>query len=195
MGNRPCMCKAFFMRRKQQVKQITGPLMYISIYFFHIYVKMKWKRGDGMKVHIDLDPSHEELEIIIRTKEVTEEVQYILKILEGRPIKQIVGIADQQFYLLEFKEIYWFYSEGRKVFAQTTKGNIEVKYRLYELETSLQREGFVRFSKSILANIKHVKSFEMSFSGSMCAHFSNGMKEYVSRKYVPLIKEALNIGG
>lgn len=81
-------------------------------------------------------------------------------------------------------------SEGRKVFAQTTKGNIEVKYRLYELETSLQREGFVRFSKSILANIKHVKSFEMSFSGSMCAHFSNGMKEYVSRKYVPLIKEA-----
>ncbi|MGG0237362.1 LytTR family DNA-binding domain-containing protein [Bacillus rhizoplanae] len=148
-----------------------------------------------MKVHIDLDPSHEELEIIIRTKEVTEEVQYILKILEGRPIKQIVGIADQQFYLLEFKEIYWFYSEGRKVFAQTTKGNIEVKYRLYELETSLQREGFVRFSKSILANIKHVKSFEMSFSGSMCAHFSNGMKEYVSRKYVPLIKEALNIGG
>ncbi|MEI4829920.1 LytTR family DNA-binding domain-containing protein [Bacillus sp. FJAT-53711] len=148
-----------------------------------------------MKIQIDLDPSHEELEIIIRTKEMTEEVQHILKILEGGPIKQIVGIADQQFYLLDFKEIYWFYSGGRKVFAQTTKGNIEVKYRLYELETSLQREGFVRFSKSTLANIKHVKSFEMSFSGSMCAHFSNGMKEYVSRKYVPLIKEALNIGG
>lgn len=148
-----------------------------------------------MKIQIDLDPSHEELEIMIRTKEVTEEVQHILKILEGGLIKQIVGIANQQFHLLEFKEIYWFYSEGRKVFAQTTKGNIEVKYRLYELETSLQREGFVRFSKSILANIKHVKSFEMSFSGSMCAHFSNGMKEYVSRKYVPFIKEALNIGG
>lgn len=148
-----------------------------------------------MKIHIDLDPAYEELEIVIRTKEVTEEVQRILKILEGGPIKQIVGIADQQFYLLEFKEIYWFYSEGRKVFAQTTKGNPEVKHRLYELETSLQREGFVRFSKSIIANIKHVKSFEMSFSGSMCAHFSNGMKEYVSRKYVPLIKEVLNIGG
>ncbi|HDX9578486.1 LytTR family transcriptional regulator [Bacillus cytotoxicus] len=148
-----------------------------------------------MKIHIDLDPSHEELEIVIRTKEVTEDVQHILKILEGGPIKQIVGIVDQQFYVLEFQEIYWFYSEGRKVFAQTTKGNLEVKQRLYELETSLQREGFVRFSKSTIANIKHVKSFEMSFSGSMCAHFSNGMKEYVSRKYVPLIKEVLNIGG
>ncbi|MEH7461612.1 LytTR family DNA-binding domain-containing protein [Bacillus thuringiensis] len=148
-----------------------------------------------MKIHIDLDPAHEELEIVIRTKEMTEDVQHILKILEGGTIKQIVGIADQQFYLLEFKEIYWFYSEDRKVFAQTSKGNLEVKHRLYELETSLQREGFVRFSKSTIANIKHVKSFEMSFSGSMCAHFSNGMKEYVSRKYVPLIKEVLNIGG
>ncbi|MGG2094543.1 hypothetical protein AB1283_18405 [Bacillus sp. S13(2024)] len=48
-----------------------------------------------MKIQIDLDPSHEELEIIIRTKEMTEEVQYILKVLEGGPIKQIVGIADQ----------------------------------------------------------------------------------------------------
>ncbi|PEA52746.1 LytTR family transcriptional regulator [Bacillus pseudomycoides] len=148
-----------------------------------------------MKIHIDLDPAHEELEIVIRAKEMTEDVQRILKILEGGTIKQIVGIADQQFYLLEFKEIYWFYSEDRKVFAQTSKGNLEVKHRLYELETSLQREGFVRFSKSTIANIKHVKSFEMSFSGSMCAHFSNGMKEYVSRKYVPLIKEVLNIGG
>lgn len=148
-----------------------------------------------MKVHIDLDPANEELEIVIRTKEMTEDVQHILKILEGGTIKQIVGIEDQQFYLLEFKEIYWFYSEGRKVFAQTTKGNLEVKHRLYELESALQREGFVRFSKSTIANIKHVKSFEMSFSGSMCAHFSNGMKEYVSRKYVPLIKEVLNIGG
>lgn len=148
-----------------------------------------------MKIHIDLDPSYEELEIVIRTKEVTEEVQHILKILEGGPIKQIVGIADQQFYVLEFQEIHWFYSEDRKVFAQTTKGIFEVKHRLYELETSLQREGFVRFSKSTIANIKHVKSFEISFSGSMCAHFSNGMKEYVSRKYVPLIKEVLNIGG
>lgn len=148
-----------------------------------------------MKVHIDLDPAHEELEIVIRTKEMTEDVQHILKILEGGTIKQIVGIEDQQFYLLEFKEIYWFYSEGRKVFAQTAKGNLEVKHRLYELASALQREGFVRFSKSTIANIKHVKSFEMSFSGSMCAHFSNGMKEYVSRKYVPLIKEVLNIGG
>ncbi|MBC6973902.1 LytTR family transcriptional regulator [Bacillus sp. Xin] len=141
-----------------------------------------------MKIHLELNPSQNEIEIIVKAKEVTDEVQHLLKRIEGGNVKQ-------QYYLLELKDIYWFYVEDRKVMAQTTKGSLEVKSRLYELETKLQGDRFVRFSKSTLANLQHVTSFEMSFSGSMCAHFSNGMKEYVSRKYVPLIKEALNIGG
>ncbi|UNP76313.1 LytTR family transcriptional regulator [Bacillus nitratireducens] len=148
-----------------------------------------------MKVRIELDPSQEEVEIIIKTNEVTDEIQQLLKIIEGGNVNQIVGVLDQQYYLLSLNDIYWFYTEGRKVMAQTRKGSLEVKARLYELEEQLAGKRFARFSKSILANLGHVKSFEMSFSGSMCAHFSNGMKEYVSRKYVPLIKEALNIGG
>ncbi|PFK47950.1 LytTR family transcriptional regulator [Bacillus cereus] len=148
-----------------------------------------------MKVHLELDPSQDEIEIIVRTKEVTDEIHQLLKRIEGGSVKQIVGILEQKYYLLEPQDIYWFYAENRKVMAQTTKGNLEVKSRLYELETKLQGDRFVRFSKSTLANLQHVTSFEMSFSGSMCAHFSNGMKEYVSRKYVPLIKEVLNMGG
>ncbi|WP_242215168.1 LytTR family DNA-binding domain-containing protein [Bacillus cereus group sp. BfR-BA-01383] len=148
-----------------------------------------------MKVRIELDPSQDEVEIIIRTKEVTDEMQQLLKIIEGGTVNQIIGVLDQQYHLLNLHDIYWFYTEGRKVMAQTKKGSLEVKARLYELEEQLAGKRFARFSKSILANLGHVKSFEMSFGGSMCAHFSNGMKEYVSRKYVPLIKEALNIGG
>ncbi|WP_459501857.1 LytTR family DNA-binding domain-containing protein [Bacillus sp. C1] len=148
-----------------------------------------------MKIHLELNPSQDEIEIIIKTKEVTDEVQHLLKRIEGGGTKQIVGILGQQYYLLELKDIYWFYAEDRKVMAQTPKGILEVKSRLYELEAKLQGDRFARFSKSTLANLQHVTSFEMSFSGSMCAHFSNGMKEYVSRKYVTLIKEVLNIGG
>jgi len=148
-----------------------------------------------VKIHLELNPSQDEIEIIVKAKEVTDEVQKLLKRIEGGNVKQIVGVLKQQYYLLEPKDIYWFYTEDRKVMAQTTKGILEVKSRLYELETKLQGDRFVRFSKSTIANLQHVTSFEMSFSGSMCAHFSNGMKEYVSRKYVPLIKEALNMGG
>lgn len=148
-----------------------------------------------MKIHLELNPAQDEVEIVVKAKEMTGEIQQLLKRIEGGNVKQIVGVLKHQYYLLEPKDIYWFYAENRKVMAQTTKGILEVKSRLYELETKLQGDRFVRFSKSTLANLQHVTSFEMSFSGSMCAHFSNGMKEYVSRKYVLLIKEALNMGG
>lgn len=148
-----------------------------------------------MKVRIELDPVQNEVEVIIKANEMTDDVQHLLKLIEGSEVKQIVGVLEERYYLLDLQDIYWFYAEERKVMAQTKKGILEVKSRLYELEMKLQGKRFARFSKSTLANLQHVKSFEMSFSGSMCAHFSNGMKEYVSRKYVPLIKEALQIGG
>lgn len=36
-----------------------------------------------MKVRIELDPSQDEVEIIIKTKEITDEIQQLLKIIEG----------------------------------------------------------------------------------------------------------------
>ncbi|MGM2836963.1 LytTR family DNA-binding domain-containing protein, partial [Bacillus cereus group sp. Bce025] len=80
-----------------------------------------------MKVRIELDPSQDEVEIIIKTKEVTDEIQQILKIIEGGNVNQIVGVLNQQYYLLNLNDIYWFYTEERKVMAQTKKGRLEVK--------------------------------------------------------------------
>ena len=52
-----------------------------------------------MKVRIELDPSQVDAEIIIKQK-VTEEIQQLLKIIEGGNANQIVGVLDQQYYLL-----------------------------------------------------------------------------------------------
>ncbi|MFD3447411.1 LytTR family DNA-binding domain-containing protein [Microbacteriaceae bacterium 4G12] len=148
-----------------------------------------------MKIRIELDPAYEEVEVIIRTNQMSEEINQMIQMLDQGKPKKIIGIIEQHFHILEPSDIYFFFSEGRKVFAQTNNKKLEVKSRLYELEVLLKGEGFVRFSKSTIANLHHIKSFEMSFHGSMCAHFSNGMVEYVSRRYVPYIKESFNMGG
>ncbi|WP_235190022.1 hypothetical protein [Bacillus gaemokensis] len=36
-----------------------------------------------MKVHIELNPFQEEVEIIVRAKEVTDEIHHLLKMIEG----------------------------------------------------------------------------------------------------------------
>jgi DNA-binding LytR/AlgR family response regulator len=148
-----------------------------------------------MKIKVEIDPATDEVEVIIRAKEWSDDLQELIQLLEGGGVQRLVGIADQQYHILEFHDIYYISSEDRKVYAETKKGKLEIRMKLYELEILLKKANFVRFSKSTLANLAHVRSFEMSFNGSMCAYFSNGMKEYVSRKYVPDIKETLQMGG
>lgn len=36
-----------------------------------------------MKIHLELNPSQDEIEIIVKAKEVTDEVQQLLKRIEG----------------------------------------------------------------------------------------------------------------
>lgn len=148
-----------------------------------------------MKISIDLNPKYKEEEIVIRASELSPKVTQIIRLLEEQNFKHIIGFKEQRFHLLEPSDIYFFYAEERKVYANTTKGIFEIKSRLYELENQLKNHHFVRFSKSVIGNLRHVESFEIYFNGSMCARFSNGMKEYVTRRYVPLIKETLQIGG
>ena len=52
---------------------------------------------------------------------------------------------------------------------------------------------FVRISNSEIINLKKVKSFDLSFAGTICVTLSNGQTTYVSRRYVSKIKQVLGM--
>ncbi|KEI02552.1 response regulator, LytTR family protein [Clostridium botulinum] len=148
-----------------------------------------------MKINIEIEPLCNEIEVKIITPEMNEEVQSILKNLKERKYKQhIVGIKNERIYLLNQNDIYYFYSENKKVFASLKAEDYEVKQKLYELEEELQGTSFIRVSKSVIANMNKVLNLEMFFNGSMCINLINGKKEYASRKFVSRIKKYLECG-
>ena len=52
---------------------------------------------------------------------------------------------------------------------------------------------FVRASNSCIVNIEKIDNLELSYSGTIEINFKNGEKEFVSRRYVPRIKNYLGI--
>ena len=68
-----------------------------------------------------------------------------------------------------------------------------MRLRLYEAEQRLDSRAFVRISNGEMINLKKVKGFDLSFTGTICVALSNGTVTYVSRRYVAKIKQVLGI--
>lgn len=131
--------------------------------------------------------------VVVYTNEITEEIQHIVQRLSNTQNKILTGIKDEKIFLLENDEIYCFYSENKKIYAKTDKGNLWVKQKLYQLEEMFEGTSFVRISNSCIVNVNKIKNLEISFSGAIDIVFKNGEKEFVSRRYVSKIKKYLGI--
>ncbi len=146
-----------------------------------------------MQIEIKLDSSYPEPKIVIWTASMTEAVQNAVKRLSEEPPAIITGSRGDRLAVLEQEDILRIYANAGKVFAVTGQGEYVLRRRLYELEQLLDSSAFVRISNSEIIHLKKVDHFDLSFSGTICVKFSNGMITYVSRRYVSKIKKMLGI--
>src|SRR5690625_2622212 len=151
--------------------------------------------GIMVKVNIDIDEKYEETSIVIQTNKWSDELEAVMDVIKKRKPHRLFGVEEDQTVLLEPNMIDFVYAEQRKVFAALKNKNIEIKMKLYEVEEILTPYNFMRFSKSVIGNLNHIQRFELSFNGNLCVYFHSGNKEYITRKYVADIKNALSGGG
>ena len=148
-----------------------------------------------MQIEIKIDEKCKEPKIIVMTDKMTDEVHAIIKRLSDEQPQVIAGFRDDVVEVLEPSEIYRVFAESGKVFAETNHGEYALRLRLYEAEQRLDSKTFVRISNSDIINLRKVKSFDLSFVGTICITLSNGAVTYVSRRSVAKIKQLLGMLG
>lgn len=148
-----------------------------------------------MDVHIDICDKYKKTTVIVQAREWSEDLEALVKTIKRTQPTRLLGTAKAQSILLRPQEIDYVYAERRKVYAAVRTKRIELKQKLYEVETLLEPHHFTRFSKSVVGNLNNIARFELAFNGNLCVHFQSGNKEYVSRKYVARMKEKLLTGG
>ncbi len=146
-----------------------------------------------MQIEIKLDPSCTEPRVWIMADSITEEVEEIIKKLSDSAPQILSGSKDDKFEVLEPGDLIRVYANAGKVFAVTKNGEYTLRLRLYEAEARLDPRFFVRISNSEILNLKQIKTFDLSFTGTICVKLSDGTISYVSRRYVPKIKKILGM--
>ncbi len=146
-----------------------------------------------MQIEIKVDENCAEPKIIIVTDKVTPEVKSIIKKLSEDAPQMIIGFQGDTATILNEADLYRVFAANGKIFAVTDADEYVLRLKLYELEQRLDKGSFVRISNSEIVNLSKVRSFDLSFVGTICITLINGAISYVSRRYVAKIKNMLGI--
>lgn len=145
-----------------------------------------------MQVELKISDEHKSPKIVIYTDKMTDEIALLMKRLSDNMPKMIAAFDGETVLMLNYCDIYRIYSSSGKVYAETKDKEYLIRLRLYQIEERLD-EAFVRISNSEIINLTKVKSFDLSFVGTICVSLTNGKVLYVSRRYLTKIKQKLGI--
>ena len=146
-----------------------------------------------MDIEIKVDKKYDTPKIIIYAKDINKEVSDIIDTISNINQKLLKVYKDEKMYFLEQNEIETIYSENGKIYVRCNNELFIVKNRLYELENILDKNIFVRISNSEIVNFSMVKNIDFKIIGSLILNFKSGNTTYASRRYIPKIKEFLEI--
>ena len=145
-----------------------------------------------MKITIVDRPEGEEDEIIIRCRQMDEQMLKMIYALKACTEK-LTAFKDGKISQVSPENVYYFEAVDNKVFLYLEKEVLETKSKLYELEERFMGTDFLRVSKSVIMNLDKVKSLSPAFNGRFEANMKNGEKIVISRQYVALLKQKLGL--
>ena len=146
-----------------------------------------------MKVNLFVSRDIEEPYADIHTNELTDNITKAMSILESDDSSEMLAVKKgSDIALLEFSDVYMFRVENKQVKVYTENSEYQIKKALYQVEENLPSD-FVRISKTTIVNLKKVERVAPSLKGMMFIQLKNGLKDNISRKYLPDFKQALDL--
>ena len=146
-----------------------------------------------MKVNLFVSRDIEEPYADIHTNELTDNITKAMSILESDDSSEMLAVKKgSDIALLEFSDVYMFRVEDKQVKVYTESSEYQIKKPLYQVEEGLTSD-FVRISKTTIVNLKKVERVAPSLKGMMFIQLKNGLKDNISRKYLPDFKQALDL--
>lgn len=143
-----------------------------------------------MKFTLNIQKDREE-ELIIHAHEYRPEFEEIRRMVQSPQLK-LVGYNGENIVVLSPAETVCFITEKDRVFALVGEQRYLVKKRLYQIEKALNSE-YIRINQSCIANLKQISRFAVSIGGSLEVIFSNGYRDFVSRRELKKVKERIGM--
>ena len=170
------------------------------IVFIKFKLILKNFLGSLMKVQLFVSKDFEDSHAEIYTDILTDNIQKAMVLLEDETKEDgidennsILAVKKgKDIVLLDLEDIFMFRVEDKQLKVYTDKKEYLIKKPLYQIEDSLD-SNFIRISKTTIVNIRKIERVAPSLKGMMFISLKNGLKDNISRKYLPDFKNALGL--
>ena len=146
-----------------------------------------------MKVVINATDNETGISVEIRCRQIDKRVERLKTYVE-RFDDTIIGKNDGEYVNINSTEILYIESVDNKVFIYTESNVYETDKKLYEFEEIFDAKDFFRCGKSLILNIRKIKSLRPEITRNILATMTNGEVVVISRRYVKAFKELLTGG-
>ena len=125
-----------------------------------------------MKVEIIIDETIEETKVKIFAKEYSKEVENLKDLLADRLVDKIVVFKNKEVYIISHEDIIRIYAQDKNVFVKTKDGTFSSRLTIYELADRLDKNKFIRISRSEIVNLDFVRKLDLSFTGTIAVELT-----------------------
>lgn len=144
-----------------------------------------------MKIRVEKG-AFDESEVVLRCKELDNEMSEILTLLQAR-LTKLIAFLDGDTYMLAPGDICYAEAVDGKTFLYTTDRVLQIDQSLVALQNSHEKSGFLRISKSQLVNLYHVARLRSMPNSRIEITLKTGEKLIVSRHYIYNMKDKLGL--
>ena len=123
------------------------------------------------------------------TEQLPEIIAYIKQLSQN---KLFPGKYDDDVYYIKPQDIISFRIENKILTIVMPDRQYTSAQRLYEVKSQTSTQ-FLQISKSEIININYIDYLKLNKNGTIEIRFTNNDFTYSSRRYLPLIKEALKL--
>lgn len=145
-----------------------------------------------MKIHVE-HTDVKESEILIRCRDLDEEVLHILSLLKSHNQKICACNDKKELLFLSPSDILYADTVDDKTFLYGQHDIYQIPMTLSEFASRYEIAGFLRISKSACVNLHRIQHLRSCVGGRIEATMQNQEKIMISRHYAPLLRQQLGL--
>ena len=129
-------------------------------------------------------------EIIIKYKEMTEQIEGIVNYINQNE-KKLIAFKDGQQISLPPQNVIYLESVDGVTYAYTSREVYRTNLSLAAVEAMYMKEGYFRCSKSMIINIYRIERLKSESGNRINARMDNGEHVVISRRYAKELRSIL----